>query len=279
MVKISALKTQIFQIFVPPDPSFFKENPLPRPYFWKPVWHTPTKKKVECPPPPGAVGLECNSSMLILIYSRDEQIIVWLRPVSLVVMSDTLYHNIFNHLSTLLILPVILTPWSVDITKNLCETLNKHAPEKERTVVLRPHAPWYTESLRLAKQERGRRERKWIKSGLTVDKDLYKEQCGEYKQLLIKSKTEYHSNEVADANQRDLFRVIDKLTSPKASRTLLDHESHKDLANSLLHSSTRKSRSSKINWLPRPCHQFLSKKARHALLPLVNLLRSPKMMF
>ena len=32
------------------DPSFFKENPLPRPYFWKPVWHTPTKKKIECPP-------------------------------------------------------------------------------------------------------------------------------------------------------------------------------------------------------------------------------------
>ena len=32
------------------DLSFFKENPLPRPYFWKPVWHTPTKKKVECPP-------------------------------------------------------------------------------------------------------------------------------------------------------------------------------------------------------------------------------------
>ena len=34
------------------DPSFFKENPLPRPYFWKPVWHIPTPKKVECPPPP-----------------------------------------------------------------------------------------------------------------------------------------------------------------------------------------------------------------------------------
>ena len=32
------------------DPSFFKENPLPRPYFWKFVWHIPTKKKVECPP-------------------------------------------------------------------------------------------------------------------------------------------------------------------------------------------------------------------------------------
>ena len=33
------------------DPSFFKENLLPRLYFWKPVWHTPTKKKVESPPP------------------------------------------------------------------------------------------------------------------------------------------------------------------------------------------------------------------------------------
>ena len=34
------------------DPSFFKENLLPRPYFW----NIPTKKKVECPPPPGAMG-------------------------------------------------------------------------------------------------------------------------------------------------------------------------------------------------------------------------------
>ena len=40
-----------FPNFCSLDPSFFKKNPLPRPYFWKPVWHTPTKKKVECPPP------------------------------------------------------------------------------------------------------------------------------------------------------------------------------------------------------------------------------------
>ena len=38
------------------DPSFFKANPLPRPYFWKPVWHIPTQKKVECPPPRGLIG-------------------------------------------------------------------------------------------------------------------------------------------------------------------------------------------------------------------------------
>ena len=42
-----------FRNFRSQDRSFFKENPLPRPYFWKPLWHTPTKKKkkkkVECP--------------------------------------------------------------------------------------------------------------------------------------------------------------------------------------------------------------------------------------
>ena len=40
-----------FQNFRSQDPSFFKkkENLLPRPFFWKPVWHIPTKKG-ECPP-------------------------------------------------------------------------------------------------------------------------------------------------------------------------------------------------------------------------------------
>ena len=32
-------------------PPFFQKNPFPRPYIFKPAWHTPTKKKVECPPP------------------------------------------------------------------------------------------------------------------------------------------------------------------------------------------------------------------------------------
>ena len=46
-------------------PLFFKENPLPRPYILKPAWHTPTKKKVECPPPPRVLN---SSSKIVLIY-------------------------------------------------------------------------------------------------------------------------------------------------------------------------------------------------------------------
>ena len=44
LAKNSALKVQIFKIFISQDPSFFKENLLPRPYFWKTVAHIHQKK-------------------------------------------------------------------------------------------------------------------------------------------------------------------------------------------------------------------------------------------
>ena len=49
LAKISALRMQIFPNFRSQDPTFFKENLLPRPFFWKPVWHTPTKKNLSAP--------------------------------------------------------------------------------------------------------------------------------------------------------------------------------------------------------------------------------------
>ena len=77
LVKISALKTQNFPNFRSLDPSFFKENPLPRPYFWKPVWHIPTQKKVECPPPPRARLLPLNDTPgMTLLFTRK----FWVNP-------------------------------------------------------------------------------------------------------------------------------------------------------------------------------------------------------
>ena len=40
-----------FSKFLFSRPPFFQENPLPRPYIFKPAWHTPTKKKLSAPPP------------------------------------------------------------------------------------------------------------------------------------------------------------------------------------------------------------------------------------
>ena len=89
------------------NPSFFKENPLPRPYFWKPVWHTPTKKKSWVPPPPPPPpGLRlsknrgtgrpkftvfwmvaCTDRSKHLIYPQSQKSCVYVRPNACVVVS------------------------------------------------------------------------------------------------------------------------------------------------------------------------------------------------
>ncbi len=67
--------------------------------------------------------------------------------------------------------------------------LDHHAPEVVRSVILRPHAPWYSDTLRTAKQEKRRRERKGLKSGLAVHNESYKEQCIIYRDLVINAKS------------------------------------------------------------------------------------------
>jgi hypothetical protein len=119
-----------------------------------------------------------------------------------------------------------------DFHSSLAKALDEHAPLTERSIILRPHAPWYSESLRAEKQKRRRRERVWRKSGLTVDKESYQEQCENYRLHLIKAKTDYHSNKISESSQRDLFRVVNKLSSPRNTNVVPEHENAKDLADS-----------------------------------------------
>ena len=60
----------------------------------------------------------------------------------------------------------------------LSELINVHAPLITRTVTLRPHAPWYNEELRDAKQLRRQLERKWRHTKLQADLNAYRRQCG-----------------------------------------------------------------------------------------------------
>ena len=128
-----------------------------------------------------------------------------------------------------------------DYNNILSKILDDHAPTVNRTVVLRPHAPWYSDALRAEKKERRR-------------------QCEKYNTLLAKAKADYHSSQIAECDQRDLFRVISKLSSSKATQSLPAHDCPEDLADSFaeffhnkikkldgLHVSTTPSLSVKIN--------------------------------
>lgn len=113
----------------------------------------------------------------------------------------------------------------------LCSSLNEHAPETLREISLRPKAPWYTDSLRDLKRNKRHLERKWLKSQLTVDKEIFHEECKNYKQALNEAKIDYHCSQIAECDSRQLFRIVDKLSVYKPSKSLPSHVSKKDLAN------------------------------------------------
>ncbi|KAJ8034276.1 hypothetical protein HOLleu_21042 [Holothuria leucospilota] len=73
--------------------------------------------------------------------------------------------------STLFNSPVVDLSHSIEQYENvLCDLIDIHAPVKERSVVLRPSYPWYCDELRKAKRMKRRSERKWLQSGLEIDR-------------------------------------------------------------------------------------------------------------
>ncbi|XP_052761992.1 uncharacterized protein LOC128204630 [Mya arenaria] len=78
----------------------------------------------------------------------------------------------------------------------LYSLLDKHAPLKSKTVVLRPMNPWYSQELHDAKHLRRQLERKWRLTGLTIDHAIYRNQCAVTNKLLNVSKVNYYSEKV-----------------------------------------------------------------------------------
>ncbi|XP_072018306.1 uncharacterized protein [Amphiura filiformis] len=115
----------------------------------------------------------------------------------------------------------------------LSELLDRHAPLKTRTMSLRPNAPWYTEDLRAAKRLKRCHERKWRKSKLEIDRQIFVDQCQIYTRKLEKAKCDYHRNKIAECDDRQLFRFVDKMCRPEtaSSRVLPSHDNAKSLAN------------------------------------------------
>ena len=80
-----------------------------------------------------------------------------------------------------------LSSLSEDLVANynnvLKEILDKHAPQMERKVVLRPQSPWYNTDLEAAKRLKRKLERKWLMSKLTLDLQIYRDKCAKLNKL------------------------------------------------------------------------------------------------
>lgn len=91
--------------------------------------------------------------------------------------------------------------------------IDNHAPERTFTVTLRPHAPWYTDELRLLKRQKRRAERKFLSTRLEVYWQAYRAKCTEYTNALDTAKSRYYREEISTADQNQLFHMISVFSS------------------------------------------------------------------
>ena len=94
----------------------------------------------------------------------------------------------------------------------LGEILDEMAPEISRVITRRDNVDWYNEDIREAKQARRRAERRWRKSQLRVDREIYVK-CRQKVDvaLLEAKKSHYHKLIVECEDQRQVYKIVNKL--------------------------------------------------------------------
>ena len=112
--------------------------------------------------------------------------------------------------------PVISDPVDklVDLyNSSLSALIDVHAPLKEKCITLRPNTSWYTAELNDAKRQKRSLERRWRKTGSTVDHKLYRVQSAVMNKLLCRTKSQNSLQliETAGKDQKKLFKTCKKL--------------------------------------------------------------------
>ena len=113
------------------------------------------------------------------------------------------------------------------ISVSIYQQLN--GPEVSRAITLHPHAPWITPELRTAKRAKRRCERAYRASRLVVHEQIYSDQCRSYTALVDHSKTQYYKSTIENADQKNLFRLIDGMFHVKPAPPLPSHDSVEEL--------------------------------------------------
>jgi len=122
-------------------------------------------------------------------------------------------------------LPTLVDKYETELTR----VLDIHAPEKKQTITVRPTAAWCDGDIDREKRKRQKLERRWRKSRLVIDRELYKEQCKVITSLIKKAKKNNYSNIIQEhkGNQKVLFNTVTRLlhrNTEKCSPTALSSE-------------------------------------------------------
>ena len=115
---------------------------------------------------------------------------------------------------------------------SLKSTLNKHAPEIQKKILLRKPTPWSTEMIRPEKQKRRKLEKKAKRTQNEIDKQLFKTQKNKVNTLLESYKNEYYSKLIYDNKDdpKTLFRNLNEALHRKEETLLPPSNSDIELA-------------------------------------------------
>ena len=91
----------------------------------------------------------------------------------------------------------------------LRSVLDKVAPAKRRTVIIRENTLWYTDKITASKRLRCQAVRKFMHTKSGNDRELYRKQCRETNCLLRKVKREFYSSQIISAgrDQKTIFSL------------------------------------------------------------------------
>lgn len=76
----------------------------------------------------------------------------------------------------------------------MADVLDKHAPLRVRSIVVRPRVPWFFNEIRHAKRKRRKAERRWRTTKLDADWEVFKSAKNKVTYLRNKARTEFYTN-------------------------------------------------------------------------------------
>ncbi|XP_062616025.1 uncharacterized protein LOC134277724 [Saccostrea cucullata] len=114
----------------------------------------------------------------------------------------------------------------------LTATIDVHAPQKSKEIVIRPNTPWFTDDLYSAKRDRRRAERTMRRTNLAVHNDIFNQKCMQVTKLIQHCKSQFYINKIQEigSDSKQLFKLTNNLMGNTNLSVLPEHDSEIDLA-------------------------------------------------
>ena len=112
------------------------------------------------------------------------------------------------------------------------DVIDKHAPEKTKTVMVRPRNIWYTPEVKHQKQEVRKKERRWKKKKTNCNWNILKEEKRKYRNLLKHTKKEILNSQVIEAkgNTKRLYQLFNNMTGKSIHNPFPENISDQNMA-------------------------------------------------